>query len=167
MQGLEGKNVISPHAVLCVTEIICLRSLYGIFKMSFEMERWCAVWMNNSRVFFSPLAFEYSAYLHNAEINSPGFQSLLLLLESTTPSMAQFKEEPFFSILENHSYWKDRSGGKNLNVWISVKTMALYLFCCYKSWSYICFYSSGPASIVKVIYNCFILQINNLSFFIF
>ncbi len=64
------KKWFSPHAELYVAEIICFWSLYGIFKMSFEMERWCAVWKDNSWVAFSLLVFWVQCtYLHNAKIN--------------------------------------------------------------------------------------------------
>ncbi len=103
------KDIFSPHAELYVAEMISFRSFYVIFKMSFEMERWCAVW-KNSWVAFSLLVFWVQCIcLHNAKINQAikakplqgleGFFFFFYLLpKSTTLYVAE--EEHFFAILE-------------------------------------------------------------------
>ncbi len=88
VHGLLKKKWCSPHAELYVAEMICFWSLYVIFKMSFEMERWSAVWKNNSWVAFSILVFWVQCiYLHNAKIHQAiktkplqGFESIFLFI---------------------------------------------------------------------------------------
>lgn len=103
--------------------------------------RWSAVCTNGRKgFFFSPGLWVQCEYFHNAKINyairasiPPGFRSFSLLLQSTSLSPAQFKEELFFFKLGNHSYWKDRSRQKKsecvwLSVCVCVMTMALQWF---------------------------------------